>query len=313
MIKTAFVFPGQGSQWVGMGADLISAFPDYSIVFKKANDILGYDLLDICLNGPQEKLDSTLYSQPAIFTMSAAILPMISVQPHMFAGLSLGEYTALYAAGYMSFEEALLLVQQRAVAMNYASKESDGAMACIIGLKLTHVKKIIEESISGTWQTLECSNFNCPGQIIISGNRDSCIKAINKARKEGALKAEFLKVSGAFHTKMMMPALPILEDALDSCDIIDFVSNEQVPQSTHPVMCNAWARPYCGASTVRRGLAEQLIKPVLWQECIERMILEGITRFIEIGPGRTLTGLIKKIDRKMEVINVSTFESLIKL
>ncbi|AQT69161.1 Malonyl CoA-acyl carrier protein transacylase [Anaerohalosphaera lusitana] len=306
-MKTAFLFPGQGAQFVGMGKDLAEEFEVCASVFEKANSIVGYDLRDICFNGPDEKLNSTTVSQPAIFTMSAAILELLKtlpetkdIKPDVTAGLSLGEYTALYAAGVISFEDGLKLVQKRGNAMQEAADATDGSMVSIIGLEPEKVDELCEEAAQG--ELLKGANYNCPGQVVVSGAKGACERALGLAEKYGAMKAVELKVAGAFHTEMMAPAGDKLKDALDSCDV-----NE--PADTK-VIANVTADYYSDSQSIRSGLVNQLVKPILWQKCMEKLLGEGVEEFYEIGPGRVLTGLMRRIHRKTRVKNISKAEAV---
>lgn len=304
-MKTAFLFPGQGAQAVGMGADILSGYPAADVLFEQANDIVGYDLKQLCLEGPEEKLNSTVYSQPAIFAVSAALLGILKEQqpdlrPDVTAGLSMGEYTALYAAGLISFEDAVRLVQKRGQAMQEAADASDGSMVSILGLDEEKVDLLCREASQG--QLLEPVNFNCTGQIVISGQTEACRRAAELAEKYGAMKAVPLAVAGAFHTSLMNPAAQKLAQALEQCIIRD-------PDPIR-VIANINAEYYESASAIRRGLTKQLVQPILWQKCMEKLLAEGIEVFYEIGPGRVLTGLMKRIQRKAKIINISSSESL---
>jgi len=306
-MKTAFLFPGQGAQVVGMAADVAEAFSAAAGLFEKANKIVGYDLKKICFEGPAEQLNSTTVSQPAIFVTSAAILdclrsnpPTADIKPDVTAGLSLGEYTALYAAGAISLEDALVLVQKRGKAMQAAADASEGGMVSILGLDEEKVNQLCSEA-AGV-DLLVPVNFNCPGQIVISGDTDACRRAAELAQKYGAIKAVPLKVAGAFHTKMMAPAADALQEAMQRCEI--------TAPSAVKVIANVDAAYYDTADQIRRGLVNQLVAPILWQKCMARLLDEGVESFYEIGPGRVLTGLMKRINRKTKVINVSDAESI---
>ncbi|RKY09728.1 MAG: [acyl-carrier-protein] S-malonyltransferase [Planctomycetota bacterium] len=306
-MKTAFLFPGQGAQFVGMGKELAEGFPQAKELFARANDIVGYDLAQLCFDGPEDKLNATTVSQPAIFTVSAALLDILnaspnSVQPDVTAGLSLGEYTALYAAGLISFEDGLRLVQKRGDAMQTAADDSDGSMVSVLGLDEVLVISLCEEASQG--ELLVAVNFNCPKQIVLSGSTGACRRAADLAEKYGAIKAIPLSVAGAFHSEMMNPAAEELEKALASCPIKD--------PAEMKVIANINSEYYNDANTIRNGLVKQLIQPILWQKCMEKLLAEGVESFYEIGPGRVLTGLMKRINRRTKVTNISTAESLQK-
>jgi len=307
-MKTAFLFPGQGAQVVGMGSDIAQAFPAAAQIYRKADKILGYQLSRLCFDGPQEKLDTTTFSQPAIFVTSAAILEVIraeapSIKPDVTAGLSLGEYTALYAAGLCSFEQTLLLVSERGRAMQAAADATDGAMVSIIGLDEEKVNQLCEQAAEG--ELLKPVNFNCPGQIVISGAKAACERAARLAPEFGAIKAVPLAVAGAFHTEMMTPAAEKLSAALEQCSI-------EEPADTK-VIANIDAEYYSSAQKIRHGLVKQLTCPILWQKCMQRLMADGVQRFYEIGPGKVLTGLMRRIDRKTPVTNISNLAALRQL
>ena len=306
-MKTAFLFPGQGAQVVGMGKDIAEAYPVAGEVFENADQIVGYDLSKLCFEGPEEKLNSTTISQPAIFTTSAAILAVIrdnpataELTPDVTAGLSLGEYTALYAAGLVSFTDGLKLVQMRGNAMQAAANDSDGSMVSVLGLDEEKVNELCAEAAQG--ELLVPVNFNCPGQIVVSGDKAACIRAAELAEKYGAIKAIVLAVAGAFHSDMMQPAADALAKALADTKID--------PPSAVKVIANVDVSYYNDAEGIRNGLVEQLVKPLRWQKCMEKLLDEGVENFYEIGPGRVLTGLMRRINRKTRVNNVSDLKSL---
>lgn len=305
MSKTAFLFPGQGAQLVGMGADIVQAFPAAAELFGKANRIVGFDLQSLCFNGPQDKLSSTDISQPAIFTVSAALLGLMkemapSLKPQVTAGLSMGEYTALYAAGLVSFEDALKLVLKRGQAMQTTPGAGKGGMVSILGLDEPQVRQLCAEASQG--QLLVPVNFNCPGQIVVSGAIEACRRAVQLAPKYGAIKAVPLVVAGAFHTEMMAHAAKTLAEALAGCPLKN--------PGDIQVIANISAEYYISAEQIRQGLVRQLVEPILWQKCMERLMTDGVEKFYEIGPNRVLTGLMKRIYRKAEVVNISSIESL---
>ncbi len=307
IMKTAFLFPGQGAQVVGMGADIAHLFPAAAEIFKKANEIIGFDLSGMCFEGPAEELSSTTISQPAIFTTSAAILEVLKTEPStsgilpdVTAGLSLGEYTALYAAGVISFEAGVLLVQKRGQAMQAAAEANEGAMVSIIGLDEETARWLCEEA--GEGDLLEPVNFNCPGQIVISGDKKACRRAKELALKVGAIKAVRLEVAGAFHTRMMSGAADALAKALADTEITE-------PSQTRTI-ANIDAEYYETGEKIKEGLVKQLTCPILWQECMERLLDDGVEMFYEIGPGRVLTGLMKRINRKIKVVNLSNSKAV---
>ena len=292
---------------MGMGADIAYAYTAAAEVFQKANSIVGFDLRKICFEGPAEQLNTTTISQPAIFVTSAAILEVLktnpttsNLRPDVTAGLSLGEYTALYAAGVISFKDALILVQRRGQAMQSAADATEGAMVSIIGLDEEKVRQLCAEA--GEGEVLVAVNFNCPGQIVISGSKTGCERAEKLASKYGAIKAVRLEVAGAFHTKMMSSAAEALRDALSKCEIS--------PPGNIKTIANINAEYYQSAEEIAQGLTKQLTCPILWQKCMERLLADGVERFYEIGPGRVLTGLMKRINRKAEVINISNLQAV---
>jgi [acyl-carrier-protein] S-malonyltransferase len=306
-MSTAFLFPGQGAQTVGMGADVAAKFPAAARLYEKANSIVGYDLRKICFEGPADTLNTTTMSQPAIFVTSAALLEVLRTEPatagivpDVTAGLSLGEYTALYASGVISFEDGVRLVMERGQAMQATADATKGGMVSILGLDEEKTRQLCNQAAQG--DLLAPVNFNCPGQIVISGSLQACERAEKLAPELGAMKAVRLEVAGAFHTDMMAPAAERLGKALAQCRINAFGKVK--------TMSNINAGYYQDPTSVVEGLKKQLTSAILWQKCMERLLAEGFTSFYEIGPGRVLTGLMKRIDRKAKVVNVSSAESL---
>lgn len=304
-MKKAFLFPGQGAQFVGMGKDLAERYPQSAELFKRAGDIVGYDLSQVCFEGPEDKLNSTVVSQPAIFAVTAALLDLVkqnapALVPDVTAGLSMGEYSAVYAAGLISFEDGLKLVQKRGQAMQAAADASQGAMVSLLGLDEVKVVELCEEASQG--ELLVAVNFNCPGQIVVSGAVGACRRAEELAGKYGAIKAVPLSVAGAFHSEMMDPAADELSKALDACDI-------KSPADVR-VIANISGDYYTSADDIRQGLVKQLVRPILWQKCMEKLLADGVEDFYEIGPGRVLTGLMKRISRRTKVVNISSADSL---
>jgi len=306
-MKTAFLFPGQGAQTVGMGADIAEAYPEAAALFDKANDILGLDLKKVCFEGPAERLNSTTMSQPAIFVTSAALLEILQtssatahVKADVTAGLSMGEYTALYAAGAISVEDGLRLVRKRGEAMQAAADATQGTMVSIIGLEEDKVRQLCDEARQG--ELIEPVNFNCPGQIVVSGSLGACARAVELAAKYGAAKAVRLEVAGGFHTTLMASAAEALQQALVQSRLTQ-------PAAARPI-ANINAEYYQTAAEVISGLTHHLTGAILWHKCMERLLAEGVEEFYEIGPGRVLTGLMKRINRKTKVINVSDLASV---
>jgi len=306
-MKTAFLFPGQGAQYQGMGRDVIERVAQAAAIYERAGEVLGFDIRRTCVEGPAEALNTTALSQPAIFVTSVALLEALQahpatreLKPDVTAGLSLGEYTALYAAGVVSFEDALRLVQKRGQAMQMAAEQTDGAMISVLGLEPEQVRTLCQEAAEG--DLLEPANFNCPGQIVISGTKASCARAQEMASRFGAIKAIRLDVAGAFHTAMMSGAADALATALAECRFSD--------PSAIKVVSNITARYYDQADDIRIGLTKQLTAPILWQSCMERLLAAGVEQFYEIGPGRVLTGLMRRIHRKTKVVNISSLEGL---
>ncbi len=309
-MKTAFLFPGQGAQVVGMGADIAGSFDEAADVFRRADEIVGYDLSRICFEGPAEKLNTTAISQPAIFATSAAMLKVLQkndassqIKADVTAGLSMGEYTALYAAGVIKFEDGLRLVAKRGEAMQAAAEASQGGMVSIIGLEEEKVTKLCEEAGGG--ELLEAVNFNCPGQIVVSGTKKACERAEQLAAKYGVLKAVRLEVAGAFHTAMMAGAAEALSEALGRSKISEPAEIKTI--------ANIDAEYYASSEGIKNGLVKQLTRAILWQKCMERLIADGVEEFYEIGPGRVLTGLMKRINRKIKVVNVSSLQAVKEL
>lgn len=307
MPRTAILFTGQGAQSVGMGKDIAAASSAAAAVFDQANELVGYDLKSLCFEGPADKLEQTDIQQPAIFTASAAIWralndgALLDETPVAMAGLSLGEYTALFAARAVSFEDALRLVKRRGELMQAAASARPGAMVTALGLEPDRIEAICREAASAG--IIGPANFNCPGQIVLSGEKSPCELAARLIDAAGG-RAVPLKVAGAFHSALMKPAADGLAATLDQTHF--------APPGV-PVVANVNCQYHAGPDTIRRWLTDQLTQPVLWQGCIERMLADGVERFVEVGPGRILTGLLKKISRQTPVVNISTAESLATL
>lgn len=295
MAKIAFLFPGQGAQSVGMGREWVEASPAARRLFDRAGEILGYDLLHLCLGGPAEQLDSTVFSQPALFVVSLAALEMLRAKsPEVVAecqaaaGLSLGEYTALSFAGVLDFEAGLRLVRQRGEAMQRAADATPSGMLSILGLDRDRVEAICQEARQDG--VLQIANFLCPGNLAVSGDKAACQRAAQLAEAAGAMKVVPLAVAGAFHTPLMQSAVDRLEAAL---------ANIPLAKPSLPVVSNVDAQQHDDPEEIRSLLARQIVSPVLWEDSLRRLLAEGYDRFYEVGPGRVLRGLLKRIDRKV--------------
>ncbi len=302
-MKTAFVFPGQGSQKVGMMKDLYDNYEVVRSIFDTADQALGYSISKLCFEGPDTELVKTANTQPAILTASVAcdaILKEAGYRPDIVGGHSLGEYSALVAAGAMRFEDAVVIVHKRGQFMQEAVPLGEGAMAAIIALSAEEVVRICEETAADTG-VVQAVNFNCPGQIVIAGATKAVEVAAERMKEAGAKRAVMLPVSAPFHSTLMEPAAERLSAELDKITI----SDAQIP-----VVANIHGKVLTDAKAIKEALVEQAAHPVLWTECVDTMIKSGVTRFLEVGPGKVLTGFTKKIDRSMELANVEDMASL---
>lgn len=284
----AYVFPGQGAQFVGMGKDLYEASATARDLFEKANDILGFRITDLMFNGTDEDLRRTDITQPAVFLHSVITAIESGEQPDMVAGHSLGEFSALVAAGALSFEDGLKLVAARAHAMQKACEIKPSTMAAIIALP----DEKVEEILKGIDGVVVCANYNCPGQIVISGEIEAIDKACELLSAAGARRALKLKVGGAFHSPLMEPARAELAEAIEKTEF-------HSPKC--PVYQNVDAKPHTDPAEIKANLVAQLTSPVRWTASVQNMIADGATEFIENGPGKVLQGLVSKIDRNVAV------------
>jgi [acyl-carrier-protein] S-malonyltransferase len=298
MPKTAILFPGQGAQSVGMGKTVLETVPAAQTLFNEAKSILGYDLVDICLNGPAERLNSTVVSQPAIFVGSLAALEVLKTSdPNAIescvatAGLSLGEYTALVFAGAMSFRDGLKLVQRRGEVMQAAADATPSGMVSILGPERAQVEEIV--AAAGADGFIQVANLLCPGNTVVSGTKAACAAAQKIAEEKGA-RTIALSVAGAFHTPIMKPADEKLAKALESVEM-------KAPRV--PVWSNVDARPHTNPAEIRSLLVRQVLQPVLWEETMRQLLAQGVEQFHEIGPGRVLAGLLKRVNRKIDCRN----------
>jgi [acyl-carrier-protein] S-malonyltransferase len=298
MSKTAFLFPGQGSQSVGMGRDLATAFPLARQTFEEANDALGFDLADLCFNGPEEQLRLTEFTQPAIFTVSVAALRVLAAAgttADYLAGHSLGEYTANTAAGAIEFAAAVRTVRRRGQLMQQAVPAGEGAMAAILGMQAEAVATLCQDASRELGVPVEPANLNTPEQTVISGATVAVERAVELARERGAKRAVMLQVSAPFHCSLMQPAQDALAPILEG---IAFSSAKL------PVVVNVDARLVTEAAELRDALVRQVTGAVRWTESMQLLIAQGVTTFVEVGPGKVLSGLLRQIDRSQKCAQV---------
>ncbi|MGM0880927.1 MAG: ACP S-malonyltransferase [Bacillota bacterium] len=304
MSKTAFVFPGQGAQAVGMGKDVYEAFDRSRSIFEQADQALGFSLSSIIFEGPDEALKQTANTQPALLTVSIALLEALEgrgLKPDYVAGHSLGEYSALVAAGVLSFEDAVRTVRARGQFMEQAVPSGQGAMAAVLGAERETLSALCA-AVTADGYAVELANVNCPGQIVVSGTAAGVQAVVERGKEEaGAKRVIPLEVSGPFHSSLMKPAADNLQSTLAGIEMRD---------ASIPVVANVTARLATAADDIRGLLVEQVYSPVLWEDSVRYLIEQGVDTFVEIGSGTVLAGLIKKIDINVRIISVNSISAL---
>ena len=291
-MSTAYIFPGQGSQFVGMGKDHYGSSDTFSKYVDDANEILGIDLREIMFEGPEELLKETEYTQPAIFLHSIGLFETLDATPDMVAGHSLGEFSALVACGAVEFADALLTVRKRGKLMQKAGIENPGTMAAIIGMDDAEVEKVCKQARDETEKEVIAANYNCPGQLVISGDVEAVERAVEIAKEQGCRLAKLLPVSGAFHSALMQPAYEGLKEELESLVITE---------PNCPIYSNYTAKATEDPEEIRSNLLNQLLNPVRWTQTLQNMNADGADTFVEVGPGKVLQGLVKRTLDDVEI------------
>ena len=303
--RTYILCPGQGAQVVGMGKDFYESSPIARDIFDRANQLIGFDLKEICFNGPEERLNQTDVSQPAIYVTSvachAAAVAADLIKPDevsAYAGLSLGEYTALHLGGAFSFEDGLKLVAARGKYMQEAATATPSSMVALVGADEAQATKLCEENAQG--EVLVPANFNAPGQIVVSGAKAACERLV-KAADAAGVRAVALAVAGAFHSPLMQPGADKMAAQLEKV---------QIKSPAKTVYANVTAKPHTDPASIKRLLIDQIVKPVRWEQTMQTLVAQGDARYVELAPGRVLTGLLKKINRRLPIESFATADSV---